>query len=269
MINLLNYKPTNVGDSFIRVNDLSQYGIELIDVVPKTEIYKTCNQLIGATIEDVYNAIKQLEIPVYSLFDYATYGFQLIKEKGVYTQVKEDGIIRNVYHDVYLCNNRYQMCEFKFVMEHLLMRKYPHIFQNEVFHKEMDTNVFKLPTKQTKLKDIDFGLSDLTIEELLKLMNKQPLFETCFHFYDAFIALDLETNIYHERQYTYSLIIPYSAIQNKDWSIVENYDVHSIIKRNPNDKLGLDADNWFRGKQKDAPFWDNPLIEIVKDLIKS
>ena len=271
MRHLVNYTPTQRGNSFIRVEDLSTFGLELIDVLAETNIYKTCNQLIGATLEDVEDAIKSLVIPISSLFDYDTNGFKLIKENGVYTQVKDKDTnrIRKIYHDVYLNNHQYQMCDFKYVMEYLLMKKYPHIFQNEVFYKELDTSVFKLPKQNTKIKDIDFGLSDLTIEELLKLMNKKPLFDTRFSFYDAFIALELETNIHYGHEYTYSLVIPYQALLTKDWTIVEDYDVFSIIKRNPNEKLGSDLDNWFKGKQKDSPYWDNEFVNTIKDLIKS
>ena len=267
MKGLTNYYSANKNNNYIRVNDIAQHNLTLEELLPKTRLFTTINEIIGVSVDDVIEYINNFKIPLSSLFEYSTHnGLSLIEENGVYIikRIKEQPT--RFYYDVYICENYYSMVEFSPIMEYFMNKMYPNIFQDMDFNTIVE-RPGDLPTYNTKIKHLDYSLGEFTLQELYNLLNGNEIKESKFSFYDSFIALDLEQVQYHGVNYDYSLVIPYQAIINKDWSLIEDFVVHSIIKRNPTKLLGEDKNNWFEGKQKDAPYWDNELVKKLKSII--
>lgn len=203
---------------------------------------------------------------------------QLYKEKAVYT-IKCDKsthyqTIKN-YHNVYVVEKEYNYLIGTDVAECILNYKYPHIFKNPNFIKvvnrfQEDSKIFEL-TPKTKLKDVESILMkekgidyfDYTIQDLLDVLTNPHEFkktkeESLFLIYAQ--GYDKEyVSIYLELDNKISLTIPIKALQYNDWSIIEEAEVFNIPCY-PNER------RWYTGKQKDAPYFNHPLILKLKEL---
>lgn len=178
----------------------------------------------------------------------------------------------NEYYDVYIHENRHIETIMSEIIKEVLFDYYTFIFNNPLFqHTELkykNEKIFEL-TKDTKLKDIDSilyqhkgfnTLTDDTIGDLIKVLNGEEDKTTqeitsLFKIY----VIGGKISIYLELTEDYSLSIPLNAIINQDWKLVENVEVYSI-KTN---RVGI----WFSGKQKDAPYFNHPLVEEFKKCV--
>ena len=70
-----------------------------------------------------------------------------------------------------------------------------------------------------------------------------------------------------DREKTWSLYLTIDELNNKDWDAIENQHVFSIPLY---DKNGNRIEKkWFVGKQKDAPYFNHPLVKALKaELMK-
>ena len=80
--------------------------------------------------------------------------------------------------------------------------------------------------------------------------------------------VELPSIIVHGVEYTKSLTIPYEALYNGDWGMVEDVKVISDISPNANEKLGKDPNNWYCGIQKDAPLFQMDEVKQIEKLFK-
>ena len=78
------------------------------------------------------------------------------------------------------------------------------------------------------------------------------------------IFLPVKSVEFDSHHYSISLYIPVKAIVENDFSLIEDCHVHSIIK--PDAVVGRETGNFFEGKQKDFPYWDEPVIQDFKKL---
>lgn len=273
MVNLENYKSVS-NESYTLVEDVTKYGIDKKEMLSKTNLFKSIQKNFKINIDAFMVAIEGLGIEDRELFDFCTYkgaNNVLIAENGVYKETYNRAEMRYIktYYSVYLCEHSYSSTLYSRIAEELMILLYARIINNHDFLIEIPLPKLELITNKP-MQSILFGHYDLTYRDFCAIQKGiTTKYKRKFHFYDSFITLDLETINIHNHTYNYTLIIPYETLHTKDWSLVENFKVHSIIKRDANDRLGRDVNNWFEGKQIDSPYWDNPLINKLKDLIKS
>ena len=273
MINLQNYKSVS-NESYIFVEDVIKYGINFKEMLSSTNLFKSIQTNFHINIDTFIAVIESLGIEQRELFDFCTHkGVNniLVAENGVYNE-KYDEIAKRfikTYFSVYLCEHPYSSTLYSRIAEKLMIMYFAQLFNYPTFNIEIPLPKLELNYNKP-MRDILFGYSNLTYQDFRDIQKgKTTKNKSKFHLYNDFIVLDLETINVHNKTYNYALIIPYDVLHTKDWSLVENFKVHSIIKRNANDKLGRDKSNWFEGKQIDSPYWDNPIIDELKELIKS
>lgn len=273
MTNLQDYISVS-NESYILVEDITKYGIDRKEMLSKTNLFKSVQNNFQINIDAFMVVIEGLGIKDRELFDFCTNkgtNNVLIAENGVYKETYNRVAMRYIktYFSVYLCEHQYSSTLYSRIAEELMCMLFANIINNRDFLIETPLPKLELIANKS-MQSILFGHYDLTYRDFCAIQKGiTTKYQHKFHFYDSFITLNLETINIHNHIYNYALIIPYETLLTKDWSLVENYKVHYIIKRNANDKLGRDANNWFEGKQIDSPYWDNPLINKLKDLIKS
>ena len=77
---------------------------------------------------------------------------------------------------------------------------------------------------------------------------------------DIFITLDKDKG-------GWALGLKFKDLVNKDWKAIEDRHVFSICLY---DKKGEQIKGkWFEGKQKDAPYFNHPLVKELKRILTS
>lgn len=197
---------------------------------------------------------------VSDFLEYSTYkcrSSELVFEKGLYKEVFEEGYKRNVYFDVYVKQNEYIGLTFKKIITHIIKTYYPkfYLFDYESFPVQVDTTV----------KDIPSEYQGYTMKELLELMGGHiEKIRYCIYSSADIIFLPVKSVNVGKHQYAISLYIPVKAIVENDFSVIEDCYVHTIIK--PDAVVGREEGNFFEGKQKDFPYWNEPVIQDFKKL---
>lgn len=276
---ILNYKHTNCNVNFYSPRTIVEdYNIDLYNernllpsIVKLADDWKVeYNVLIDWIIDNEKTN---------ELFDFSIIksdNNKLVCEKGIYTEkyVREKDQFVKTYYDVYIKQNVYITLLLPKIVEYILTEFYPQfaLFTYEPkFKKEIKI------TPQTTIRDIDSKYCDchLTAQDILSFLTKPHYDKTqikklAYNIYNDgdIIFYPLQPIEVHGHTYERSLYIPREAIINNDWSIVEKQRVYSIIKPDANELLGEDKNNWYEGEQKNAPYFCDADVKIVKELFK-
>lgn len=182
---------------------------------------------------------------------------KLVFEKGLYKEIWEKNFKKVVYYDVYVKENTYIGLIFKNIITHIIKTYYPkfYLFDYEGFPVQENTPVCDIPS----------DYHDYTLKELYELINGQ-VEKIRYNIYTTTdtISLPVKSVEFNNHQFPISLCIPSQAIVENDFSLIENFHVFSIIK--PDAVVGRTEGNFFEGKQKDFPYWDEPVIQDFKKL---
>ena len=273
-INWDKLKHTDANVTFYNSNDIvSKYNIDLFnaqDILPS--IVK-----LAENWRIPYDEIIKFIIANHlerHLFSYNTDRGLLVGEKALYSEqiVWRGGrkIADIIYHNVYVYENYYISLQLPKIVEWIIYTYYDYCALSEIYNPYEGVN-FKLTDT---IHDVDYKYHDkeLTIQDILDMCSgkktiqrklKYSLYGDCEQIYLSLTAINL-----YGHTFDISLTIPREAIINKDWSIIENVKVYSIIKPNANEKLGKDKNNWFEGCQKDMPYWDCEIVNTLKKMWK-
>lgn len=292
MRNLEKFNHVDKNDSFYFVdeNALKEHNISFEEASNVLISFDIMSDLFKEPKEKILDiAINVFHVTMRDLFDYTTYNHSkaiLIKENGVYTKKKVEKtynywITQKIFHNVYLTENKYIELKMHNIGLYLLEQKFPHIFKNELFFKEVrrfPQNFYIKPYH--RISDIDFinafngELRDLTCQDITDLINNPRCINdikktTLFKYYacDNVVYLEIGKRQIHQYEFNDSLVIPFQALFEKDWSLIEKYNVSGIVKNDANKKMGQDNNNYFSGKQCDCPYWENnKMIEELKKI---
>ena len=273
MIHLKDYKLTNRNVSFYNLSNIvEKYNINLYE---EKELVPTLVKLSNDW-NVPYNKIIDfvMENKLYKeLFDYNIHKYgKLVAERAVYTEkrVWNYGVqnLIKTYYDVYVSENNYFSLEIPKIVEWIITEYYPFcaIFKKATPYEGIEID--------DKMRIDEFARihwdKHLTMGDIINIIKnpKMTKKELAYNLYGDcdIIFLPIHTQNVHGHNYDISLYIPREAIVKKDWSVVENQILHSIIKPNANNALGKDKNNWFEGKQKFNPYWDCEKVKIVKEL---
>lgn len=262
-------------ESFISFGkkEIERYKLDLYNC---QEILPTLVRLAdvwGITFKDVIDIVKSLELE-YALFQWSNFGnsaFLIHKNGRVWYENKYvRGVITKIphYENMYVREDTYISTILAKISEWVLSRFYPH------FDIRVDKKICEI-TENTFISDIALKVSKhMTIGDLASLLKTPNAVlvesKTKYNIYGCGcfdqIYLPIKKINVHGHNHQYSLYIPIQAIVKKDWSLIENCKVHSIIKPNANEKLGADHDNFFSGLQKDAPYFNDESVLEYKKL---
>ena len=197
---------------------------------------------------------------VSEFLEYSTYKCscsELVFGRGLYKEVWERDSYRKVYYDVYIKEDTYIGLTFKKIITHIIKTYYPkfYLFDYEDFPIQVDTTISDIPSEYQRY----------TFNELCGMMDKR-MEKIRYNIYTSadIIFLPVKSVIINGHSYSISLYIPVKAIVENDFSLIEDFYVHSIIK--PNAVVGRTEGNFFEGNQKDFPYWDEPVIQDFKKL---
>lgn len=231
--------------------------------------------------DDVFDVIfGRFNKDLSDMIEFSVFGKEeaLYKEKAVYTEkcnaLTNWRYVKN-YLDVYICEEQYAELIGSDVARFILTNQYPHIFKHPDFVKSVqrfnNDKIFSL-TPQTRLRDIDSILMkgegieylDYTIQDLIDVITNPHNYdktkeESLFSIYAQSACGKDYISIYLNLEKDISLTIPIEALQNNDWSVIEDAMVYNIPCY-PNKKC------WYNGSQKNAPYFNHPLILRLKEL---
>lgn len=282
MFNFETMKPTNRNVTFYDSHNIvKRWGINLYE---DKELLPTLVKLADdwkVKYNVIIEFIKKNQL-VGELFKYSIYmssHTKLVAEKGVYEEKKiwKNGrqIITETYHNVYIKENEYISLIVPKIIEFIIATYYPKfaIYQKV---KRFDNKIIIKPNM--KIDDIcrEYRGYNLTANDIVNLLNNptyanEHVNKLVYNIYGCgadVIYYPLPSVEVHGHKYNMSLVIPREAIVNNDWSVVENYNLSSIIKPNANELLGRDKNNWFSGKQKDNPYWNCKEMKMLKEIFE-
>lgn len=197
---------------------------------------------------------------VSEFLEYSTYKCscsELVFGRGLYKEIWERDSYRKVYYDVYVKEHTYIGLTFKKIITHIIKTYYPkfYLFDTEDFPVYEDTPVCAIPSEYQRF----------TLKELYGWMKGQ-VEKIRYNIYTSagIISLPVKSVMFNNHKFPISLCIPSQAITDNDFSLIEDFYVHSIIK--PDAVVGRKEGNFFEGKQKDFPYWDEPVIQDFKKL---
>ena len=219
-------------------------------------------------------AIDSLYISDKSLFDYSLWGSDFLVEEDVYYSERcnrstQYQTIRTDYN-VYVCSNQFADLALNKIATYIFNKRFSELnkgnFLEEV--KKYNDDIKKLPTSTSaKLSDIGYFLSsELTIQDLIDIyangkkkdVSEEVVLTSLFTIYaDGNIFLKVD------KKRDYSLYLKIEDFLNKDWDAVEKRYVFSISLYDENGERI--KGKWFKGDQKDAPYFNCDLVNELKD----
>lgn len=222
-------------------------------------------------------AIDALCISDKSLFDYTLYGKDFLVEENAYYSERcnrstQYQTIRTDYN-VYVCSYQFADLALNEVGAYIFKKRFPELFEGNFLTetKKYKENVKELPTSTSaKLSEIDYELrNDLTIQNLIDIyangkkkdVSEKMVFTSLFTIYaDGSIFLKVD------EKRDYSLYLKIEDFLNKNWEEVEKRHVFSILLY---DEMGNQIKGkWFKGEQKDSPYFNCDLVKELKDWFK-
>jgi hypothetical protein len=222
----------------------------------------------------ISNIMDVLCINDYNLFDFTLANTDFLVEEDAYYKVEwEQGCEKRTYYNVYVCPTQFASIYLNDIARYIFEQRYPEFHEHMFTMKErrFKENIHNLPMDiNTKINDIDtFVLceNDLTIKDILDIYtatDKESVMDeikpyTRFSVYsDGCIFLKVSDK--------YSLYLTIEDIENKNWDAVEKRHVFSIPLYDKNGERI--SGEWFEGNQKDAPYFNEPLVREIKKFFE-
>lgn len=268
MIDTKNLIATNPNVTYLHIDDIvSRFNVDIINdshLLPS--VVKLC-QLWQVPYRYIAEYIISKNFTC-DLFDYCLYSnshSKMVAEKAYY-RIREEQEKQVVYYNVYITENKFIGVKLlPRLVEYILEKFYPKFYLVKEEKVDIDIN------REETLNDVFYKYNDygFTINDIIDIVNGNKIRRTNeFLIYDngEILYLPLDNIIVCGSEYSISLSIPCEAIIQNDWSIVEDYNVHSIIKPDADINLGRNPNNFFTGKQKDFPYWNHSKIAQIREL---
>ena len=220
--------------------EIEKYEINLYECQDILPTLVNFAKIWNVEFKDIIDIVVSLDLHN-KLFMWSPYGHggRLIHKKGRvwYENKWVNCILTKVphYEDMFVREDTYMHLILSKVGEVIISRFYPHFdirVNKEICVINKDTYVADIASKINSKMTIG-ELADLLKNPNPKIVESQTRYNIYGSDYDT-IYLPLRTILVQGHEYKYSLYIPIQAIVNKDWSLIENWRVSSIIKPNAN-----------------------------------
>ena len=214
-----------------------------------------------------------------SLFDYTTFANDFLVEEDVFFHIGKSsstGLKRRFYDNIYATSYPYVSLYLNEIAEYILKKRYPMLFEKKFMipKRRFNENIHKLPkSTSAKLSDIDILVrhnNELTIQDIIDIYTAKDINKAMDEVVDAsrlaiYASGDIYLNVDDEHNYGLSFTI--GQLMNKDWDGVKNKNVFSIPLY---DEDGNRIEKkWFRGKQSDSPYFNQPLVKEVEKIFNT
>jgi hypothetical protein len=271
-----NYKYSGAKNITLYPLKLSETHYNRKQLLSEMKTYKEFMERFNCSVDELCEILDKCGIQDNSLFEYTTCAFNdyyPIAKDYIFTSnfVNKCGSWKEekTYYDIYLCHNQYSSLALNVVAEELIKRRFPFLSLPPFtkIEKRFKDNIKELPsTINAKVKDIDSSIlfdNNLTIGDLIKLYTD-----------DSFADSDIEKPLYNvyadgsvyieidESKGGWSVGTTFAELLNKDWKAIEERKVFSICLYDENGEQI--KGKWFNGKQKDAPYFNDPLVKELK-----
>jgi len=275
MVHLKNYQYSNQEHVHIYPVKCEETPYTRRQLLSEMPIFKDFMEHFSCSLDELCEILDMCGITDNSLFDYSICGKDyLIGKDYLYTITYEHfygGYNEKItYYDLYMCHNTYACLALDTVARELVKRRFPFLMLPPFtkVEKRFKESIKNMPnTLKAKVSDIDALTlfdNDLTIGELIKLYTEEnyadsvvetPLYSVYSDTCSIYITLD-------ESKGGWSLSLKISDLLNKDWKAIEERHVSSICLYD--EKGEQIKGKWFEGNQKDAPYFNNPLVKELK-----
>lgn len=278
IVNLKDFKYTNnkhVNSYRVNCEETPYTRKQLLSELPK---YKDFMQNFNCSIDELCDILSLYGITDNDLFEYSIYGTHLIGKDYIYTSkfvpcgwnaFSEE----KKYYDLYITCNTYASLALNTAANEIIKRRFPYLTLPPFTKvtKRFNDNIKNLPkTLNAKIESIDKSIlfdNDLTIGDLIKLYSdenyadstiEKPLYAVYSDWGDIFITIDGNKG-------GWSLYLKYSDLANNDWKAIEERKINSVCLYDENGEQI--KGEWFNGKQKDAPYFNHPLVKELKKIL--
>ena len=278
MMNLKDFKYTDSHDINVYFVNCAETPYSRRQLLSEMPTYTKFMEQFDCSLDELCEILDVYGVQDKDLFDYTiTKTNYLVAKDYIYTtkEIRQGYTYREIktYYSIYLCCSHFASLVLNNVARELVKRRFPYLTLPPftTMEKRFTENIKGLPkTLRAKVRDIDHSIlfdNDLTIGDLIKLYTEEnyadsevekPLFATYSDGSDIFITLDKDKG-------GWSLGLKFKDLANKDWKAIEDRHVFSICLY---DKKGEQIKGkWFEGKQKDAPYFNHPLVKELKRIL--
>lgn len=260
--------------------DLSKVPYTREELLNGFSVFKEFMTKWQCDVKTMCKAIDELSILDSRLFDFSTWANNdFLVEKDVYYSVsygkRTNYIHIKTYYNVYVTPYPYASLALNNIAEYIVRARFPELFKGNFLkvEKRFDENIYKLPSSTSaKLSDINSLIgceNGLTIQDIIdiytakdreKAMNEMIATPRIKIYADGFIALTVD------EKHDYSLCFNIEDLYNKDWEEIEKKHVFSIPLYDENDNLI--KGKWYKGEQKNAPYFNCPLVKELEKFFK-
>jgi len=259
--------------------DLSKVPYTREELLNGFSVFKEFMTKWQCDVKTMCKAIDELSILDSHLFDFSTLANDFLVEKDVYYSVlygkRTNYNHIKTYYNVYVVPYPYASLALNNIAEYIVRARFPELFKGNFLkvEKRFDESIHKLPSSTSaKLSDINSLIgyeNDLTIQDIIdiytakdreKAMNEMTATPRIKIYADGFIALTVD------EKHDYSLCFNIEDLYNKDWEEIEKKHVFSIPLYDENDNLI--KGKWYKGEQKNAPYFNCPLVKELEKFFK-
>ena len=255
--------------------DLSQTKYKREDLVSAFPTFTEFMKRFNVGVKELCELFDKYGVNDKDLFEYTIIKNDFIVcEDGVFTEKwKTNGYgytkLERVFYNVYVRANQYVSLILNKVAKDLVIKNFPFLISEPFVRmtKRFTDDINRLPkTLNAEIDSIENNIlfnNKLTIGDLIKLYTDEA-------YKDSYVAKPIWTvysdgSIYintDEDRSGYSLCTTFNELKNGDWKAIENHEVFSICLYDDNGKLV--KGKWYEGLQKDAPYFNHPVVRELK-----
>ena len=258
----------------LKVSDTGYTRKELIENLSR---FKKFRDDFKCSTDEILELIDDLCILDRHLFEYTISKIDFkVGENLIYTTklVKQgyNYTTKDIYYDVYITSNQFVSLVLNKIAERLILKRFP-FFLRPPFVKEekrFKDSIKNFPTNpSTLINDLNHIMlleNDLTLDDIVKLCKDKSYANSSV--VKTRLTVYCEPNSIYlkvDDDKDYSLYLTVDSLVNGDWKAVEEHDVFSVCLYDENDNLI--KGQWFKGKQKDAPYFNSPIVKELKKIL--
>lgn len=254
---------------------MSDTGYTRKELIENLSRFKKFRDDFKCSTDEILELIDDLCILDKHLFEYAiTKNDFKVGENLIYItkQVREgyNYTTKDIYYDVYITSSMYVGLELNKIAERLILKRFP-FFLRPPFVKEekrFKDSIKDFPTNtSTLINDLNHYMvleNDLTLNDIVKLCADKDYANSSIIKTRLSVYADNPDSIYLkvDDEKDYSLYLTVDSLVNGDWNAIENTEINSLLLYDGNGKLI--KGKWYNGLQKDAPYFDNPIVKELK-----
>lgn len=277
MIGLQNFKTNNKDINFFFVN-LSQTKYRREELITSFSTFTKFMDIFHVGVKELCELFDEVGATDRNLFEYTTVKTDFpVCEDGVFTEKWKQsryggGRYEKTYYNVYLTINPYVSLYLNKIAKELTINCFPFLMEEPFVKpsKRFNDNINRLPKSlKAEVESIECGIlfdNNLTIGDLIKIYTEEG-------YKDGYVKKPV-WNVYadghlyitvNENMAGHTINTSFNELVNGDWNAIENHHVFSVCLYDENGEQI--KGKWYKGLQKNAPYFTHPIVEKLKEMI--